>query len=151
MALESRVTACFDFRMFSQSGTALLGGVLVGVGLAVPLLVNGRVAGVSGMLASTFPMRGGWPVAFLLGLVAGGVVLSRVAPDTVQFDVARSLPSLLIAGVLVGFGTRLGGGCTSGHGICGVSRLARRSLVGTMVFMVTGAVVVWVHNLMGTP
>lgn len=120
--------------------TALVGGVLIGLAATALLWLNGRIAGISGITAGAlFPKRGetAWRYAFLLGLIAAGALalhwLPSAAPSRAGFP-----PILLIAGgLLVGFGTRLGGGCTSGHGVCGLGRLSLRSLVAVGVFMVT--------------
>jgi uncharacterized membrane protein YedE/YeeE len=123
---------------------ALGGGVLLGVAASLLWLSTGRVAGVSGILADLFSGRSDerrWRALFLAGLVAGGLVLRILAPSA--FAAAeRGLPLVAIAGLLVGFGARLGGGCTSGHGICGLSRLSLRSLIAVGVFMATGLLTV---------
>lgn len=128
---------------------ALLGGVLIGLATATLLLLNGRIAGISGIVGGVvLPERGDWTwrALFVLGLVAGGIIAQVVAPQALG-AISQSLPILAIAGVLVGFGTRLGGGCTSGHGVCGTSRLSRRSIVATLTFMaVAGGVVFAVRH-----
>jgi uncharacterized protein len=126
---------------------ALLGGALVGLAAAAMLLVNGRVAGISGVLGGTLGFRAGdlaWRLWFLAGLVAGGVGLALIHPAAVSAPAAASMPVLIVAGLLVGFGTRLGGGCTSGHGVCGVGRLAPRSILATAIFVGTAALTVFV-------
>ena len=126
--------------------SALAGGVLIGLGASVYLLVNGRVAGVSGLLAGIFePLRNGrrLGVLFLLALVVVGAVAARFTPDTLGAP-AASAGVLALAGVLVGIGTRVSGGCTSGHGVCGLARLSPRSLVATLVFMASGMLTVFV-------
>jgi uncharacterized membrane protein YedE/YeeE len=119
---------------------ALAGGALIGGGAAVLLILSGRIAGVSGILGGALiPKTGelGWRLMFLAGLVGGGAVGALVAPQA--YGAVRGPAGLLVlAGLLVGFGTRLGSGCTSGHGICGISRLSRRSLTATLLFMVAG-------------
>ena len=125
--------------------TALLGGILIGLGAAVLWFGTGRVAGVSGILHNALRGAGSAravSVAFLLGLVLTGVAfgLSRGAP----LAQTSSLGVLAVAGFLSGFGARLSGGCTSGHGVCGVSRLSLRSLVATVTFMGTGMLTVFV-------
>jgi uncharacterized protein len=133
---------------------ALFGGACIGLAAFLLLVTTGRVAGVSGIAAGLVvpaPARGdvGWRLAFVGGLVVGGVVLSRFLPVG---PVATSTPPAVLAaaGLLVGFGTRLGGGCTSGHGVCGVADLRRRSIVATAVFMATGiATVAVVRHLVG--
>jgi uncharacterized protein len=119
--------------------TALAGGALIGAAAAALLLLAGRIAGVSGMLAAaTRIAREGAPwtlaTAFIVGLPAGALLTSVIvrAPAIV---ITSSVPLLIVAGLLVGFGTRLANGCTSGHGVCGVARLSRRSIVATAAFM----------------
>jgi uncharacterized protein len=125
---------------------SLAGGVLIGVAAAMLLLLNGRIAGVSGILGRLLVAERpdvGWRVAFLLGLL--------IAPAVYHLFVRTSFPrieagfgTLLIAGLLVGLGTSYGSGCTSGHGVCGLSRLSARSLVATIAFMVAGMLTVFV-------
>ena len=123
--------------------SALAGGVLIGLGLAGVLLGRGRIAGVSGVLGGLVRPRPGdlpWRVVFLLGMVMGGGAYAALSPESFDMSLPRTLPAVAVAGVLVGMGTRLGEGCTSGHGVCGMSRLSRRSLVATMAFMATGMI-----------
>jgi uncharacterized membrane protein YedE/YeeE len=123
---------------------ALLGGMVIGIAVAMLLLLNGRVAGISGILGGLVrPDRGewAWRALFAAGLVAGGVLVRAVQPGAIGPMVA-SLPVLAVAGLLVGFGTRLAGGCTSGHGVCGVSRVSLRSIVATATFMGVAVMVV---------
>ena len=123
---------------------ALLGGAMIGLASAALMLTHGRIAGISGVAGSLLQPTTrdrGWRYAFLGGLVASGLVASLVAPSAVGGSV-RSLPIVIIAGAIVGFGTRLGSGCTSGHGICGVSRLSARSIVAVVTFIATGAITV---------
>jgi uncharacterized protein len=119
---------------------ALFGGALIGSGSALLLITHGRVAGISGiaggLVERAAPDRA-WRLAFVGGLVAAGIVGSIVAPDAIGASV-RPLPLVVIAGLLVGFGTRLGNGCTSGHGVCGLSRGSARSLAAVVTFMITG-------------
>ena len=129
--------------------SALTGGVLIGLSASVMLLFNGKVAGISGILAGVLrPMRADtmWRAGFIGGLLAGGLILRRFLPNAFDFGSLRSLGALTIAGLLVGFGTRLGNGCTSGHGVCGVARLSTRSIAATLTFIGTGAAVVYVGN-----
>lgn len=125
---------------------ALTGGVLIGIAVALFALVNGRVAGISGILGSLIsPVKGdvAWRVAFVAGLVGAPLVYALFAAlPKVQID--ASFGALVVAGFLVGVGTRYGAGCTSGHGVCGVSRLSPRSIVATIVFMTAGFVTVYV-------
>ena len=126
--------------------SAVMGGVLIGLSATLLLLANGRIAGISGIANGLFTRSAGdkaWRAFFLLGLVMGAG--SYVTLFGLNFEIPqRELPMLLIAGLLVGFGTRLGNGCTSGHGVCGIARLSIRSLVATGVFLVTAIVTVWV-------
>lgn len=121
--------------MTSDLWTALLGGMLIGAGSATLLLLNGKIAGISGIVENAvFGVVGeqAWRVAFLLGLVAPALILGLG-----HIEFAQGLPGLALSGLLVGFGTRLGSGCTSGHGVCGISNLSPRSLLATLVFMLT--------------
>ena len=128
---------------------SLLGGALIGLAASLLLLLSGRLAGVSGIVAGLLQPRRGetlWRALFVAGMVAGGIALAFVHPAAFQPGVARPPLALAAAGVLIGLGTRLGSGCTSGHGICGVSRLSRRSIVATATFMITGAATVFVSR-----
>ena len=124
---------------------ALAGGVLIGLAAAAFILFNGRIAGISGILGGLLrPVRGdvGWRVAFLAGLIAAPVLYGLVATlPEVRVDADAS--TLVAAGLLVGIGTRYGAGCTSGHGVCGISRMSPRSLVATSAFMFAGFVTVY--------
>jgi uncharacterized membrane protein YedE/YeeE len=123
------------------------GGLLIGLAAAALLLGQGRIAGISGVVGGALEARAGdlgWRLLFLLGLVGGGLLIARVAPAAFPAHVAGSALRYIVAGLLVGFGTRLGNGCTSGHGVCGLGRLSPRSLVAVATFMTTGAVAVFV-------
>jgi uncharacterized membrane protein YedE/YeeE len=132
--------------------SALIGGALIGLAAVLLMLLNGRIAGVSGILgeALTGDDRG-WRVAFLVGLAAAPLLLSTVGRPLPTPWMPSSFAIVVAAGLLVGFGTRLGGGCTSGHGVCGVARLSPRSITATLVFMATAMAVVAVmrHGLGG--
>lgn len=121
--------------------SALAGGALVGLGASLFLLTHGKVAGISGLygalLRRTTPDRS-LRLAFIAGLVVSGLVVRFAFPSAFESAWTAALPVALVAGVLVGFGTQLGSGCTSGHGVCGVSRLSIRSLVATATFIATG-------------
>ena len=134
-----------DWASFTAASAAA-GGALIGLAVALLLLVNGRVAGVSGIVGGVLrPRRGdvGWRLAFVAGLVAAPIAytLVRTMPP-IGFDV--SMPSIGLAGLLVGIGTRYGAGCTSGHGNCGISRLSPRSIAATLCFMAAGIATVFV-------
>ena len=122
------------------------GGLLIGLATAMLLLFNGRIAGVSGIVGNLLrPVKGDvwWRVAFILGLIVASLVYGLLAPlPNVRVD--ADMATLIVAGLLVGVGTRYGSGCTSGHGICGLSRLSLRSLVATLLFMLAGFVTVFV-------
>ena len=127
--------------------SALAGGALIGLSATVLLLLNGQIAGVSGVLSGLLgPTRGDivWRVLFLAGLVLGAVLFSGIPSATVAIEIDASLPVLIGGGLLVGFGTRMGGGCTSGHGVCGVARLSPRSIIATLVFLGCGMASVFV-------
>jgi uncharacterized membrane protein YedE/YeeE len=119
---------------------ATVGGLLIGLAAAMLVLLNGRIAGVSGILGDALSRPGKdtiWRLAFILGLVAAPLLYALVRPVPVP-HVAAGPWTLVLAGLLVGLGTRYGAGCTSGHGVCGLSRLSPRSLVATLAFMVAG-------------
>ena len=129
----------------------LLGGVLIGLSASLLLLLNGRIAGISGIVNGLTGPRPqddwAWRAAFLLGLTgAGGIAMHLLGQ---RASSPAPLWALLLAGVLVGFGTSLGNGCTSGHGVCGLGRLSKRSFVAVMTFMATAIATVGVVRLMG--
>jgi uncharacterized membrane protein YedE/YeeE len=125
---------------------SLFGGALIGLAAALLVLMNGRIAGISGILGGLLrAARGerGWRLAFLVGLIGAPLVYGLVHPlPEVQVD--AGYPTLIVAGLAVGIGTRYGAGCTSGHGVCGLSRLSLRSLAATLAFMLAGFVTVFV-------
>lgn len=133
-------------------GTALAGGVLIGLAAASFLLLNGRLAGISGILGGLLtPTKFDiiWRIAFLAGLI-GAPVLWMLVAELPPIEINAGYPALVIAGLLVGIGTRYASGCTSGHGVCGLSRLSLRSLAATLSFMATGFVTVFViRHLLG--
>lgn len=129
---------------------SLAGGLLVGLSAALLIALLGRVAGISGITGALLQVptwssikQWGWRLAFILGMVAAPLVWQLFAPLP-----AMEMPSnpiiIIVAGLLVGFGTRMGSGCTSGHGVCGISRLSLRSLAATLTFIATGAITVFV-------
>ncbi|AKJ04441.1 hypothetical protein ATI61_101469 [Archangium gephyra] len=126
----------------------LMGGVLIGLSASLLLLFNGRVAGISGIVGGLLaPSRGEvpWRLAFIAGLVGGGFLVRALLPGAFGQETSSPAPGLTVAaGLLVGLGTHLSNGCTSGHGVCGVSRGSMRSIVATLVFMATGALAVFV-------
>lgn len=133
--------------------SALIGGVLIGLAAATLVLVNGRIAGVSGILGGLLqPKRQdtAWRAAFVAGLIAAPL-LYRLFAALPEIRIDAEWPTLVLAGLLVGVGTRYGSGCTSGHAVCGVSRLSPRSLLATLTFMATGFATVYLvrHVLAG--
>jgi uncharacterized protein len=131
---------------------SLAGGVLIGLAATLLVLFNGRIAGISGVLGGLLELARGdvaWRAAFVVGLVAAPLVWRLVAAWP-RLHVDASMPVLVVAGLLVGVGTRYGAGCTSGHGVCGLSRGSARSLAATVTFMAAGfAVVFVVRHLLG--
>lgn len=130
----------------------LAGGLLIGIAAALMLLTLGRIAGVSGMAARALGLGGGAPralaFAFIVGLPLGAALVSVIiGPVVSRFPMSTA--TLAVAGLVVGIGTRLGSGCTSGHGVCGMSRLSKRSIVATMTFMATGFLTVALVNMLG--
>lgn len=125
--------------------SALVGGALIGVAAVMLLLLNGRIAGVSGIAGRLLQPKAGdiaWRVAFLLGLMIGARAYDVWSPVTIRIDAPVHI--LIAGGLLVGFGTRLGSGCTSGHGICGIARLSPRSIVATAIFAASAMVTVFI-------
>ncbi len=118
--------------------SGLTGGLMIGLASALLLLGAGRIAGISGIFGGLLtPERGniGWRVMFIAGMILAGLLWPALSGQSVPVDLQVSWPVMLIAGALVGFGARLGSGCTSGHGVCGIGRLAPRSMIATAVFM----------------
>lgn len=131
---------------------ALIGGMFIGLSASVLLMVNGRITGVSGIFfgaikPSFVPGDWLWRVKFVIGLILGGFIGLVLMEDPFVNHSDRSFLSVVIAGLLVGFGTKLGSGCTSGHGVCGISRLSIRSLAATAVFILSGIVTVYLLKL----
>lgn len=131
--------------------TALGGGALIGLAATLLLAFDGRIAGVSGILGGLIGPRAGrgnkreigWRTSFLVGLMAGVGVVILAGVDMSQVRLEAAWPALVIGGLLTGFGTGMGGGCTSGHGVCGLARFSKRSLSAVVVFMATAAAVVF--------
>ncbi len=117
---------------------SLFGGMLIGLSASLLFFLNGRIAGISGILSGVFfPAKGDvfWRVAFIAGLLAGGILAPLVFQRDFVFELNAPLPIVLLGGLLVGFGTRLGSGCTSGHSVCGIARFSWRSIAATITFM----------------
>lgn len=130
----------------------LLSGLLLGLAATILLLFNGRVIGISGIIAGLIkPQRQDtfWRINFVLGIFIGGLLLNFAWPAAFQNSLVISNAQVIIAGLLVGFGSLLGSGCTSGHGICGISRLSLRSMIATVIFMITGIFIVYIFRHLG--
>lgn len=131
---------------------ALVGGALIGLAASLFMFGTGRIAGISGVVGGLFRPKAGdvaWRLSFLGGLLAGGLAAALLVPGALHFGIERSTTTLIIAGLLVGIGTRVGNGCTSGHGVCGISRFSTRSIVATATFITTGMISVGVMKLFG--
>ena len=129
----------------------LIGGVIIGVASSLMLGLNGRITGISGILGQVLgkiDKKNQWRIHFLIGLIAGGVLLRLISPNFFSYEIKTSYVQIIIAGLLVGYGTRLGSGCTSGHGVCGLPRFAPRSLIATAVFMSVAVITVYVKGLL---
>lgn len=131
--------------------SALAGGMMIGLAASLMLIGSGRVTGISGMLSGLLqPVRGdiAWRVLFMIGLLVAGAVAYITTPERIGAS-PRSLALIAVAGLLVGAGTRIGNGCTSGHGVCGISRLSPRSLIATLTFIASGVIAVLFTRLLG--
>jgi uncharacterized protein len=146
-----QTTMIIDWNNFTP-WTALAGGALIGISASLFILLNGRIAGITGIIGGLFrPVMhdAGWRVAFTLGLIISPMVwlIFRPLPE-IKIDASYTL--LIVAGLIVGYGARYGSGCTSGHGVCGISRLSPRSIIATLTFMGTGFLTVFiVRHLVG--
>lgn len=133
--------------------SAAIGGALIGLSAVLLMLLTGRIAGISGILGGLLEARSpdrGWRIAFIAGLILAPVIAGLIGHGMAQPTLPGSWTVIVVAGLLVGFGTRLGGGCTSGHGICGVARLSARSIAATIIFMLTAvATVAITHHMLG--
>lgn len=131
----------------------LVGGLLIGAAVSLMLYLNGRVTGVSGIIygATATPTKGdrAWRWYFISGMFVGGLILRILKPDAFSGGLPTQDWTLVVAGLLVGFGTVLGSGCTSGHGVCGTSRLSPRSMAATVTFILAGVLAVFVFRKMG--
>jgi uncharacterized membrane protein YedE/YeeE len=133
---------------------AAAGGVMIGVAAAILFALNGRIAGISGVLGGLVldrtPGERPWRGLFLAGLILGALLLTLLRPDLGAYRLQTGWVGMIAAGLIVGFGTRMGSGCTSGHGVCGIGRLSRRSIVATCTFMAAGFATVFVlRHLLG--
>lgn len=133
---------------------AVIGGAMIGIAAALMFGLNGRIAGISGVLGGLLldhkPSDTPWRTLFLAGLVLGALLMGLLRPDLAQSALQAGWGGMIVAGLLVGFGTRMGSGCTSGHGVCGIARLSRRSILATATFMAAGFVTVFIlRHLVG--
>lgn len=134
-----------NFNVDWFSGSALAGGLIIGTATAILLLVNGRIAGISGIIGGLMRMQRGdisWRIAFIAGLILSAIIW-RFFHGLPEIRIEASNAMLILAGLLVGYGTRMGSGCTSGHGVCGLSRGSPRSIAATLIFMTTGFATVY--------
>lgn len=128
---------------------SLMGGILIGLSASAMLLFNGKIAGISGIVGGLVDLKKNdtlWRAAFVSGLVTGGFILRLLAPQAFEFGIVRSGGALGLAGFMVGLGARVANGCTSGQGVCGVSRFSVRSIVATVIFIAAGSAAVYVIN-----
>ncbi|TDU24183.1 hypothetical protein DFR24_4447 [Panacagrimonas perspica] len=134
-----------DLASWTRAG---IGGAMIGIAAALLFSLNGRIAGVSGVLGTLVLDRPAgeapWRGLFLAGLLLGALLMSLLRPDLAASTLQTGWPGMIAAGLIVGFGTRMGSGCTSGHGVCGMARLSRRSITATMTFMAAGFATVFV-------
>ena len=131
--------------------SAFSGGLLIGIAVILFFISTGRLAGVSGIVNNTLTNTQNWPsnFLFLVGLVLGPSIYVFILNKDIAFSMTSSLPLIIIGGILVGFGTKIGSGCTSGHGICGISRFSVRSIVATITFMIIAMITVVLLKLLG--
>ena len=129
--------------------SALIGGIIIGLAVVIFFLFNGRLVGISGIAANALNQKERRidNILFLAGLIIGPILYSIISDKEINISISNSLPLLIFAGLLVGIGTRISGGCTSGHGISGIGRFSLRSIIATITFMVVGILTVLIKNL----
>ena len=129
--------------------SALIGGIIIGLAVVIFFLFNGRLVGISGIAANALNQKERRidNVLFLVGLILGPIFYSLISNKEINILISNSLPLLIVAGLLVGIGTRISGGCTSGHGISGIGRFSLRSIIATLTFMIVGILTVLIKNL----
>jgi len=136
----------------SDAINGLIGGGLIGLAASIILLINGKIFGISGILSGALQPASPdfcWRLASLLGIIVGGFLLTMIYPAAFENEMVVNPMMAGVAGIIVGFGTKIGRGCTSGHGICGVSRFSTRSITATCTFIVTGAITVYIFGMIG--
>lgn len=129
----------------------LIGGLLIGLSSTILLFGIGRISGISGIVGTvitTGRKENGWRYSWLAGLLVGAIIFLKTRPELFTHEFNFSMPKLIIAGLLIGFGTRLGSGCTSGHGVCGLPRLSLRSFVSVITFMAAGMITVYLSRIL---
>ena len=128
--------------------SALIGGIIIGLAVVIFFLFNGRLVGISGIAANALSQKERRidNILFLVGLIIGPILYSLISNKEINISISNSLPLLIVAGLLVGIGTRISGGCTSGHGISGIGRFSLRSIIATITFMVVGILTVLIKN-----
>jgi len=128
--------------------SALIGGIIIGLAVVIFFLFNGRLVGISGIAANALNQKERRidNILFLVGLIIGPILYSLISNKEINISISNSLPLLIVAGLLVGIGTRISGGCTSGHGISGIGRFSLRSIIATITFMVVGILTVSIKN-----
>ncbi|WP_440909789.1 YeeE/YedE family protein [Candidatus Pelagibacter sp.] len=129
--------------------SALIGGIIIGLAVVIFFLFNGRLVGISGIAANTLNQKERRidNILFLAGLIIGPILYSLISNKEINISISNSFPLLIVAGLLVGIGTKISGGCTSGHGISGIGRFSLRSIIATITFMVVGILTVLIKNL----
>ena len=129
--------------------SALIGGIIIGLAVVIFFLFNGRLVGISGIAANALNQKERRidNILFLVGLIIGPILYALISNKEINISISNSLPLLIVAGLLVGIGTRISGGCTSGHGISGIGRYSLRSIIATITFMVVGILTVLIKNL----
>ena len=128
--------------------SALIGGIIIGLAVVIFFLFNGRLIGISGIAANALNQKERRidNILFLVGLIIGPILYALISNKEINISISNSLPLLIVAGLLVGIGTRISGGCTSGHGISGIGRFSLRSIIATITFMVVGILTVLIKN-----
>ena len=128
---------------------AFIGGLIIGLSVVLFYVANGRIAGISGIINNSIFSKINRldNILFIIGLILGPILYKLIVNPNINFNISSSVPLLILAGLLVGAGTKIGSGCTSGHGICGISRLSKRSLVATFLFMISAIVTVLITRL----
>ena len=129
--------------------SALIGGIIIGLAVVIFFLFNGRLVGISGIAANALNQKERRidNILFLVGLIIGPILYALISNKEINISISNSLPLLIVAGLLVGIGTRISGGCTSGHGISGIGRFSLRSIIATITFMAVGVLTVLIKNL----